>query len=97
MVASKHLAPTQCQALEAKAEELPPPFTFRGPSGGGACQGFLSALWAARAVFPANPSGGPRYSEVPSPTPRKQFFRGWGHVTLGTKGKLTQLGQGLGL
>lgn len=25
MVASKHLAPTQCQALEAKAEELPPP------------------------------------------------------------------------
>lgn len=36
--------------------------------------------------FPANPSGGPRCSEVPSPTPRKQFFRAWGHVTLGTRG-----------
>lgn len=72
-VASKRLAPTQCQALEAKAEEVSPPprITFRGRGGGGVCQGFLSALWAAQAVFLANPSGGPRCSEVPSPSPRK--------------------------
>ena len=45
-VACKHLAPPQCQALEAKAEELSPPLgiTFGGMGGGGVCQGFLPAL-----------------------------------------------------
>lgn len=44
--ASKHLAPTQCQALEAKAEELSPPpgFTSTGMGGGGVCLCSLGCL-----------------------------------------------------
>lgn len=45
-VASKRLAPPQCQALEAKAKELSPlpGITFGGMGGGGVCQGSLPAL-----------------------------------------------------
>lgn len=90
--ASKHLAPTQCQALEARAEELSP--TPRSLSEGRVGEGRAKASCLPSpgspgrelVFFPANPSGGPRCSEVPSPTPRKQFFRAWGHVTLGTRG-----------
>lgn len=57
-----------------QGEELSPPplITFRGRGGGGVCPGFLSALGAAQAVSPANPSGGPSAQRaVPSPSPRK--------------------------
>ena len=47
-VASKHLAPPQCRALEAMAEELSPPPGGR-LGGVGVCQGLLLApselLW----------------------------------------------------
>lgn len=44
-VASKHLAPIQCQVLEAKAEELsPPPALLQRDAWGKRCQGFRSAL-----------------------------------------------------
>lgn len=70
-VASKHLAPTQCQALEAKAEELPSPgITFRGMGGWGVVRLPVCPLCAAQVVLLANPSGGRGYSEVSFP-PRK--------------------------
>lgn len=70
-VASKHLAPTQCQALEAKAEEpCPPPparITFRGMGGRGVLRLPFCPFCAAQVVFLANPSEGQRDSGVPSP------------------------------
>lgn len=77
-VASKYLAPTQCQALEAKAEELSPP---RVMGGGGVCPGFLSAVSgqlcvggrAGRGVLSFSQKVVPEdlgLCDIPPPTPR---------------------------
>lgn len=70
-VASKRLAlPPQCQALEAKAEELSsPPGGWVG-RGGDVPGPSACPLWAAMAVL-ADTHGGVRCSKVSSSSPKK--------------------------
>lgn len=70
-LASRRLAPPpQCQALEAKAEELSsPPGGWVG-RGGDVPGPSACPLWAAMAVL-ANTHGGVRCSKVSSSSPKK--------------------------